>query len=381
MLRGLAFGCLAAAACALPSVSPTRPDDTTRSIPVVVWFDAYREVLVGAARARGALQGGFLDVTSRTGHRRCVGPVRPRIVPPEVDVPGRCDGLLGSGLLSCSDGREIAIEWRSEEVCGTGYGQGQDDEGRVVHMAYGGSPKRAEAIAAEAVAELAGRPPLPVRPRVEAGGTGGVHTGTAFFVTWDGVLLTNDHVIDGATRVRVRMEGGEMMDAEVVTRDSENDLAVLRIDAITRPLPLRRESELTRGQAVFALGYPLIQLQGQEQKATFGRVNALSGLKDDDRFAQIDVPIQPGNSGGPLLNERGEVVGVVTAMLDPMTTVQMAGVVPQNVNYALKSDLAHRLLRWNLGRDWDAKVAAGSPSDLVALVERTGSSVALVVAE
>jgi S1-C subfamily serine protease len=348
---------------------------------VVVWYDAYREVLVGAAHARGALQGGFLDVTSRTGHRRCVGPVRPRIVPPEVDVPSRCDGLVGLGTLSCSDGREIAVEWRSEEICGTGYGQGQDDEGREVHMAYGGSPRRAEAIAEEALAQLESLPALPPRPTGGPGRARGVRTGTAFFVTWDGVLLTNHHVIADAQRVRVRLEGGEMMDAEVVTRDPENDLAVLRVHAISRPLPLRRSNDLTKGQSVYALGYPLVQLQGQEQKATFGRVNALSGLQDDDRYTQIDVPIQPGNSGGPLINHEGEVVGIVTAMLNPMATVQMAGVVPQNVNYALKSDLAHRLLRWNLGADWDAKVGSGSPSDLVMLVERTEGSVAMVVAE
>ena len=83
------------------------------------------------------------------------------------------------------------------------------------------------------------------------------------------------------------------------------------------------------------LGYPSPELQGAGQKATFGRVNSPSGPRDDARLAQIDAPVQPGNSGGPLLSTGGEVVGVVTATLRGDF---------QNVNYAVKIDYLWPLL-------------------------------------
>jgi len=92
------------------------------------------------------------------------------------------------------------------------------------------------------------------------------------------------------------------------------------------------------------LGYPLVGLQGQEQKANFGRVNALSGTAGDIRYIQIDAPIQPGNSGGPLINRAGEVVGVVSATLNQQVVISEANALAQNVNYAIKIDYVIPLL-------------------------------------
>jgi S1-C subfamily serine protease len=201
---------------------------------------------------------------------------------------------------------------------------------------------------------------------------GAVTTGTAFFVTWEGHLVTNHHVVRDASRVQVQVEEGEFLDARVVELDLENDLALLHVEAIRRPLRVRKTATIERGQEVFTLGYPMIALQGNEQKATFGRVNSLTGMQGDRRFTQIDVPIQPGNSGGPLINTRGEVVGVVTSMLHPRAAMDMAGVVPQNVNYALKSEFVHAILANSLPKGWkSARLAAKKRaySELVAEVE------------
>jgi S1-C subfamily serine protease len=144
---------------------------------------------------------------------------------------------------------------------------------------------------------------------------------------------------------------------------------------------MRRQSALAKGQEIFTLGYPLISLQGQEQKATFGRVNALSGVRGDTRFVQIDAPIQPGNTGGPLVNEKGEVVGIVSSMLHPMATLSLAGTLPQNVNYAVKSDLAHEMVRHWLGSDWQEADPAGSSRAFGELIAEIEDAVVLIIAE
>jgi S1-C subfamily serine protease len=91
------------------------------------------------------------------------------------------------------------------------------------------------------------------------------------------------------------------------------------------------------GQEVFTLGFPNIQFQGTEAKYTQGNINSLSGIGDDPRLFQISAAVQPGNSGGPLLDAEGQVIGLVVAKLDEIATAQATGSLPQNVNYALKS--------------------------------------------
>jgi S1-C subfamily serine protease len=353
--------------------------------PVVIWFDDYREVLSGTARQVDFLEPIPMDLRSRVGQVRCVGQANQRIVPPSAEPPLRCDGVRGDAMLTCSDGREIALEWMAGAKCGKGYGKGIDAHGHAFHMAYGGTPERAEAIAREALADVHDKPPLPpVAGPQSARGQPRVSTGTAFFVSWEGVLVTNHHVVGRAKRVQVKLDDGDLVEAKVLALDEKNDLALLKVDAIRTPLHVRDANALSRGQKVFTLGYPLVSLQGQEQKATFGQVNALSGYQDDKRFAQIDVPIQPGNSGGPLINERGEVVGVVTSMLHPMATMQVAGVVPQNVNYALKSDLASDLLQRTAGHGvmtLEPEPTGAGASDVGDLIENVEDSVVLVVAQ
>ena len=188
-------------------------------------------------------------------------------------------------------------------------------------------------------------------------------------------------MVAGAKRIQVVLDGSELLVAERVADDEKNDLVVLRIDAIRPVLPIRRAHGLDKGEAVFALGYPLIGLQGREQKATFGRVNALTGLRGDERYTQVDVPIQPGNSGGPLLNRRGEVVGVVTAMLSQQATLEAAGVLPQNVNYALKSDLLHDLLRSTIGAEQLSATPEVGRKSFEELIRQSQDSVVIVLAE
>jgi S1-C subfamily serine protease len=169
-------------------------------------------------------------------------------------------------------------------------------------------------------------------------------SGTGFFVSAEGLLVTNDHVVANADRIRIIDRSGKEYAARLVRRDVANDLALLKVEVTGRPLPVFRGRETAKGEQVFTVGFPLVELQGDDPKATFGRINSVEGAGGDTRFYQIDVPLQPGNSGGPLVNLRGQVVGIVTATLDQRAALRSSGTLHQNVNYALKSTVLIPLL-------------------------------------
>lgn len=190
-------------------------------------------------------------------------------------------------------------------------------------------------------------------------------SGTGFFVSTDGYLITNNHVIDGTNHIEVHASNGNIYRAKVVSKDSVNDIALLKVEAQTTPLRIEQTGTLRTGAEVFTLGYPLPDVEGTAVKATFGRVNALSGINDDIRYIQIDVPIQPGNSGGPLINDDGAVVGVTSASVNQGIVVNRTGTVAQNVNYAVKSEYFIALLKYarvNLAQGEPVHEAIRNPS-------------------
>jgi S1-C subfamily serine protease len=98
------------------------------------------------------------------------------------------------------------------------------------------------------------------------------------------------------------------------------------------------------GDRVFTIGFPVSSVLGPEPKYTEGVVSSLSGVGGASSFLQISVPIQPGNSGGPLVNERGEVVGIITSTAAILPFLEESGTLPQNVNWAVKSDYLRLLV-------------------------------------
>jgi S1-C subfamily serine protease len=157
-----------------------------------------------------------------------------------------------------------------------------------------------------------------------------------------------------------------------VAIDPANDLAILQADdTISTPIPLAASFSLKRGEEIMTLGYPQPSMQGTQQKATFGRINAESGMRDDPRFIQVDLPLQPGNSGGPLLDKSGYVVGVVTGKLRGQH---------QNVNYALKIDLLRTLIKQNPSvQNALPKPVGRNPRDFSVLAAELESSVVAVL--
>ena len=170
-------------------------------------------------------------------------------------------------------------------------------------------------------------------------------SGTGFFVSSDGYVVTNHHVIKSASKITVTTPSGESFEAKVVSTSTSTDLALLRIPYQTKNyLTFANPSSTDIGHQVFTLGYPVSDILGKEVKYTDGSISSLSGLQGDATFFQISVPIQPGNSGGPLVNTDGDVVGVVTATAAVEAFYKSVGAMPQNVNWAVKGAYASLLL-------------------------------------
>jgi TPR repeat protein len=161
-------------------------------------------------------------------------------------------------------------------------------------------------------------------------------SGTGFFITDDGYLISNNHVVKDATQVRLVTSTGTIA-AKVVRSDAANDLVLLKADGKFSPLSVAASRGVKLGGTVATVGFPNIGLQGFAPKLAKGEIASLSGAQDDPRYFQISVPVQPGNSGGALVDEHGNVVGVVSAKLDASVALAASGALPENVNYAVKS--------------------------------------------
>jgi len=170
--------------------------------------------------------------------------------------------------------------------------------------------------------------------------SGGLETGsgTGFFITNDGHIITNEHVVDGASRITVRT-GGQKFIARVLSKDARMDLALLKID-YQNPKHFRIApfDQVDLGERIFVLGYPFSTVLGSDIKLTDGIISSRSGIRDDLTRFQMSVPIQPGNSGGPVFNSDFNVIGVAVEKLSDAYIRNNYGVVPQNVNFGVKSN-------------------------------------------
>jgi hypothetical protein len=172
-------------------------------------------------------------------------------------------------------------------------------------------------------------------------------TGSGFVVSAAGHLLTNQHVVDSCARLTVQATGGRRP-ATVVRADTRNDLALLKMqDKAAAQAHFREGRGIRSGDSVVVLGYPLSGLLASEANVTTGTVSALSGPGDDSRLMQITAPVQPGNSGGPILDSAGNIVGIVVSKLDALKVAAAIGDIPQNVNFGIHASVARTFLDAN----------------------------------
>lgn len=161
-------------------------------------------------------------------------------------------------------------------------------------------------------------------------------TGSGFFISDDGYIITNQHVVGESAAVRV-LVGSMAIPAKVVKVDHANDLALLKVEGKFTHLPVTSSRGVRLGSTAASVGFPNVGLQGYSAKLAKGEIASLAGIQDDARHFQISVPIQPGNSGGALVDERGNVIGVVVAKLNQKAAIATTGTLAENVSYAVKS--------------------------------------------
>src|SRR5882724_10801713 len=144
-------------------------------------------------------------------------------------------------------------------------------------------------------------------------------SGSGFFITEDGFFITNGHVIKDAAQIRL-VTGAGLISAKLIKVDWANDLALLKAEGKFATLRVAASRSMKLGATVVTVGFPNIGLQGFAPKFARGEIGSLSGPQDDARYFQISVPVQPGNSGGALVDEHGNVVGVVSGKLSAKAT-------------------------------------------------------------
>jgi S1-C subfamily serine protease len=172
------------------------------------------------------------------------------------------------------------------------------------------------------------------------------YSGTGFLISSLGNVITNCHVIEGYKKIEVYFpDSGKRYSGSVQLQDKNNDLAIidmsgfniLDISSLPIPYSIISSGHATTGQIVFTLGYPLTDILGASIKYSSGSITSKSN-ENNPVLMQIDNNIQPGNSGSPLFNSSGDVIGVVVSSLNAGYLLKEANILPQNVNFAIKSD-------------------------------------------
>jgi S1-C subfamily serine protease len=170
-------------------------------------------------------------------------------------------------------------------------------------------------------------------------------SGTGFVVSASGHVVTNAHVVRGCVGDIEGNLGAEApIKLRLVSSDPVNDLALLQAPNPFKDIATIRDKPVHSGDSVVAIGYPFHGMLTSDFTVTTGIVSSLGGLRNDTRFLQISAAVQPGNSGGPLLDADGQVVGVVTGKLDWFRIAKATGDIPENVNFAIKTGMLRDFL-------------------------------------
>jgi len=170
-------------------------------------------------------------------------------------------------------------------------------------------------------------------------------SGSGIVVHRDGTILTNQHVVKDCDSYEVIDEGNRKLKAKLQSVDATRDLALLKVEeGFANVASVRTDARPKLGEAVTVIGYPLVNVLGSRPTVGFGHVSSTVGVRGDPTQMQISVPIQRGASGGPVLDQAGNVIGVVVSKLDALKLAERVGDLPQNVNFAIRGEFVRHFL-------------------------------------
>jgi S1-C subfamily serine protease len=216
-------------------------------------------------------------------------------------------------------------------------------------------------------------------------------TGSGFFVSKSGHVVTNAHVVNGCQRITVGDNTNTQSRAALVSTDERNDLALLKIGSLemasaeTKSLiqklgikvvplvthGLLRSEDVELGESVLVAGFPFGDLYSNTIKVTGGMVSAIRGIADDSGQFQMDAAAQRGNSGGPIYDENGNIVGVVVAQLNKLKVARATGSLPENVNFGIKASTVRQFLTSSgLPSKWSTRSKKMSTKELAKVAQR-----------
>jgi len=301
----------------------------------------------------------------------------------------RDDKRHGQGTYTFADGEKYVGEYRDDNYNGQGtytfgpssqsagdkyvgefrdgkrHGQGiyTHADGRVKEGIFeNGEFKYAKKVSPIVTAEKS--PPPQVEKKRKPSRKSGTSLGSGFFISKLGHVITNQHVVNDCRKVTIGDNSKKQVTAGVLETDRRNDLALLLISSmqtasdetksLIRKLDIKvvplashgllRSEDVELGERVMVAGFPYGEIFSDTIKVTGGMVSAIRGMGDDSGQFQIDAAVQPGNSGGPIYDENGNIVGVVISRLNKLKVAKAIGSLPENVNFGIKASTVKQFL-------------------------------------
>jgi len=261
--------------------------------------------------------------------------------------PSSSDNYIAGRNLS---GSVCDCNWQNGEANGNGtiyWSNGDVWVGRLSNNDWlNGNKYTAGNVPPEVYASRGGDAPPQQAQRPDSDEIIPAASGSGFVISKAGHIVTNHHVIDGCNQVEVHQKGNSYR-ATVVETDIVNDLAILKADFTPTTVFSINNSNAELLQDVYVAGYPFGDAISTSVKVTKGIVSSLSGIGNNYSNMQIDAALQPGNSGGPILDDAGNVVGVAVAKLDLALALEVFDVVPEDTNFGIKSSVLKNFLEAN----------------------------------